>query len=211
MFLAHLFRRITDLDWNDKEQTAKEMAGNWRKFKGFAWHRSHDLEDADQWAIIYTSHRDSGLLDQSNSTEIAERLAPFNDGDNPDVVFESHYHWAVGHIDGLAIRVFNAARTITQAFEELCRIKARLEDYHVLNESDYSKREYNAALENYRNEMGQRADQLPAGWESAVYSCFSDQGDERFIENRDDQGAWAPRAKIIEALQGLGLWPERVV
>ena len=199
------------MDWNDEEQAAKEMAGNWRKFQGFAWHRRHDPEDADQWAIIYTSHRDSGLLDRSNSTEIAERLAPFNDGDDPDVVFESHHHWTAGHIDGFSIRVFNADRTITRAFEELCRIKARLEDCPVLNESDYSLREYNAALENYRNEMGRLAEQLPAGWESEVYSWFSDQGDQRFIENRSDQGAWAPRDKIIEALQGLGLWPELVV
>ena len=64
------------MDWNDKEQAAKEMAGNWRKFQSFAWHRGHALEDAGQWAIVYTSHRDSGLLNQSNSTEIARRHMP---------------------------------------------------------------------------------------------------------------------------------------
>jgi len=195
------------VDWNDVEHAAKELAGNWRRFESFAWHRSRDLEDAGQWAIIYTSHRDSGLLDQSNAAEIAKHLAPFADGDDADVAFESHNHWAVGHIDGFSIRVFKADGTVTPAFEELCGIKARLEDYPVLNEADYSQREYEAALENYRNEMGRHGDQLPAGWESEVFSWFSDNGDERFIENRDDQGAWAPKDKIIEALQALGLWP----
>jgi hypothetical protein len=31
------------------------------------------------------------------------------------------------------------------------------------------------------------------------------------IENRDDQGGWAPKEKIMEALQGLGLLPNVVV
>lgn len=196
------------MDWTDVEQSAKEMAGNWRKFESFAWHRSRDLEDADKWAIIYTSRRDSGLLDQSNAAEITERLAPFTEGDDPDVVFESHDHWAVGHIDGFSLRVYRADGTVTPAFEELCRIKAALEEYPVLNESDYSEREYDATLLNYRNELGRLGDPLPAGWEAEVYGWFSDHGDERFIENRDDQGAWAPREKIVEALQGLGLWPD---
>lgn len=199
------------MDWTDVQQAAKEMAGSWRKFECFAWHRSRDLEDADQWAIVYTSHRDSGLLDQSNHAEITKRLAPFTEGDDPDVVFESHSHWAVGHIDGFSIRVVKADETITPAFEELCRIKAALEDYPVLSESDFSEREYVAALENYRNELGRLADPLPDGWGAEVYSWFSDHGDERFIENRDDQGAWAPRENIIGALQALGLWPDVVV
>lgn len=199
------------MDWTDVEQAAKEMAGNWQKFDCFVWHRRLDLEDAARWAIIYTSHRDSGLLDQSNAAEIAKRLAPFAEGDDPDIVFETHNHWAVGHIDGCSIRVFKENGKITPAFEELCQIKAALEDYPVLNEGDYSEREYEAALENYRNELGRQADTLPVGWESEVYSWFSDHGDERSIENRDDQGAWAPRVKIIEALQALGLWPAVMV
>ena len=199
------------MDWTDVQHTAEQMAGNWRTFECFAWHRSHYLEDADKWAIIYTSHRDSGLLDQSNHEEIVKRLAPFTEGDNPDVVFESHDHWTVGHLDGFSIRVYQADGPTTSAFEVLCRIKASLEDHSVLNEADYSEREYEAALENYRNEMGRLANQLPAGWESEIYSWFSDHGEERLIENRDDQGAWAPKTEIIEALQALGLWADVLV
>jgi len=44
-----------------------------------------------------------------------------------------------------------------------------------------------------------------------VYSWFSDHGQDCFIENRDDRGGYAPREKIIEALQNLGLLPSVVV
>ena len=199
------------MDWNDVEQAAKEMAGNWRKFQGFAWHRGHDLEDANRWAIIYTSHRDSGLLEQSNSTEIARRLAPFSEGDDPDVVFESHCHWAVGHIDGFSVRVFNADQRITRAFEELCRIKARLEDHPVLNESDYSDASTTLPWKTTATSWAgsPTSSRLAGSRRSTPGSATRATSD--LIENRDDQGAWAPRDKIIEALQGLGLWPERVV
>ena len=127
------------IDWSDVKDAAEKLAGNWREFDSFAWHRSYDLEDADSWMIWYTSSRDAGLLEQSNEKAINERLEPFALGDDPDLVFESHSHWAVGHIDGFSIRVHKADGTITPAFEEFCRIKQALEDYPVLNETDYSE------------------------------------------------------------------------
>jgi hypothetical protein len=77
------------IDWSDVEAAARQLAGNWRDFDCFAWRRGYDLEDADQWAILYTSGRDSGLLAQSNHAEITKLLAPFTEGDDPDVVAES--------------------------------------------------------------------------------------------------------------------------
>ena len=189
------------------ETAAKEMAGNWKMFGSFAWHRGHKLEDADRWTIFYTSGRDAGLLAQSNHAEISKRLAPFMEGDDPDVVAETHSHWAVGYLDGFSIRVFKPDGTITPAFEELYRIKEALEDYPVLNEADYSEREYVATLENYTNEMWAMRDKLLPDWQEEVYSWFSDHGRERFIENRDDQGGYAPKERIVEALQDLGCCP----
>jgi len=80
-----------------------------------------------------------------------------------------------------------------------------------LNESDYSEREYAATLENYASEMWQIKDTLPPGWENEVYSWFSDHAQDRYTENRDDQGGYAPREAITEALQDLGLLPTAVV
>ena len=92
------------------EEAAKEAAGNWRNFECFVWHRQSEIADPDNWAIMYTHHRDSGLLDQSNASVIEKTLEPFTIGDDPDVVFERHFHWAVGHIDGFSIRVYPQRR-----------------------------------------------------------------------------------------------------
>jgi hypothetical protein len=198
-------------DWTDVKAAANQMAGNWRSFDSFAWSRGYGLAEADNWMIWYTSHRDAGLLAQSNEKVINERLQPFAEADDPDVVLERHSHFAVGHVDGFSIRVFRNDGSITLAFEEFCRIQADLDNYPVLSESDYSEREFQATLENYAIEMWPWRKELPEGWEGEVYNWFSNNGHDRHTENRDDLGGWAPREAIIEALQDLGLMPALVV
>lgn len=195
------------IDWKDVKSAAEKLAGNWRNFDSFSWSRGYDLEDADSWFIFYTSNRDSGLLDLSNEKSIREHLKPFTEGDDPDVVAETHGHWAVGYTEGFSVRVRNTDGTITPAFGEYCRIQQALEDYPILNEDDYSDREYDATLENYRGEMWRLRDELPEGWEGKVYSWFSDNGHEEFTENTDDRGGWAGEEVIVEALHSLGLRP----
>ena len=56
------------------EDAVKESAGNWQHFECFSWHRASELKDPENWAIIYTHHRDSGLIDQSNAQMIAVAL-----------------------------------------------------------------------------------------------------------------------------------------
>lgn len=193
------------------ESKAQEMAGNWHKFSCFVWNRGYDLEDADNWMIWYTSGRDAGILAKSNHEEIATLLSPFTEGDDPDVVAESHSHWAVGSLLGWSIRVYGKDGQITDAFRAYCNIKDRLEGYPALNEADYSEREYNATLENYRSEMWDMEKQLPEGWASEVYSWFSDNGHDRYTENRDDGGGYAPQEAIVEALSDLGMLPTLIL
>jgi hypothetical protein len=199
------------IDWTDAEDAARLMAGNWRRFECFFWHRGCDLSDADRWCIWYTSSPQSGLLEQSNEKVINERLAPFAEGDDPDVVFETHRHWAVGHLSGVSIRAFRGDGSITPAFCEFCRIREALETYPILCESHYSEIEYQATLENYASEMWRERKTLPEGWEGEVFQWFSDHGHDRYTESRDDQGGYAPREAIIMALTDLGLWPNIVV
>jgi len=206
--MAH---QIQAIDWTDVAAAATRMAGNWRHFDSFAWSRAFDLEDAKNWAVSYSSSRDAGLLGQSNEKAINDRLRPFTEGDDPDVDFERHSHWAVGYMDGLSIRVYGPDGAITLAFEEFCKIKEALENYPVLDESDYAECEYEATLANYRSEMWAIRKALPARWDVDVYSWFSDNGLDRYTENRDDRGGWAPREKITEALVALGLMPSVVV
>jgi hypothetical protein len=41
----------TRIDWTDVEAAARELAGNWRRFDSFAWHRAYVLDDADRWMV----------------------------------------------------------------------------------------------------------------------------------------------------------------
>jgi hypothetical protein len=186
------------------EDAAKEAAGNWRKFDCFVWHRQSEVADAENWAILYTHHRDSVLIDQSNASVIEKALEPFTDGDDPDVVFERHSHWAVGHISGFSIRVYRNGE-ITEAFKTYQELKERTAEYPVLDEEDYSNREYEATLENIKDTAWRlkRAYDLPEGWEGEVYDWLSENSPGA-IENRDDQGGCPTEDELKAAFASLG-------
>jgi hypothetical protein len=189
----------------DLEEAAKTAAGNWRRFDSFIWFRDSELEDADQWAIVYTHNRDSGLLDQSNAAVIEKALEPFTQGDDADVVFESHSHWAVGHVNGASLRVFDRQGEITPAFRTYFELIEQKEAYPVLDESDYSQREYDATLENISDAAWKLKRQfvLPEGWENAVYSWLTDH-DSAQVENRDDVGGYPSEESLRAAFEAVG-------
>tara|TARA_R110002111_G_scaffold177181_2_gene243228 strand:- start:13158 stop:13340 length:183 start_codon:yes stop_codon:yes gene_type:complete len=59
----------------DLEKRARESAGNWKYFESFAWHDKP--KTPEDWAIFYTNHRDSRLLEESNAAQIENFLEPF--------------------------------------------------------------------------------------------------------------------------------------
>jgi hypothetical protein len=186
------------------EEAAKTAAGNWAKFDSFVWFRAHDLDEPGDWAVLYTQHRDSGLIDQSNASVIEDALQPFTEGDDPDVVMESHSHWAVGHIDGFSVRVFRDGE-ITDAFRCYHELAERIDDYPLLYESDYSDREYQATLENINDAAWRlkRCFDLPEGWESKVFDWFW-QHNQHAVESRDDAGGYPEEAELEAAFDALG-------
>jgi hypothetical protein len=188
----------------DIEEAATKAAGNWQDFTCFVWFRDKDVADADQWAVIYSHHRDSGLLDQSNAAVIEREMTPFTEGDDPDVVFESHSHWAVGHIDGFSVRVFKDGK-VTEAFEKYHELAQRMDDYPILDETDYSNREFEATLENIEDAAWRLKNEfvLTEGWESDVYSWLSDHRSGE-VENTDDQGGYPSQEALKEAVEALG-------
>jgi hypothetical protein len=188
----------------DLEEAAKVAAGNWMRFESFVWWRRREMDDAADFAILYTHNRDSGLLDQSNADAIAKTLEPFTDGDDPDVNFESHNHWACGWIQGHAIRVFRDGE-ITESFRFYHELAERMDNYPVLDEEDYSRREYEVTLENIADAARSlRHDyDLPDGWDSEVFSWFWD-NNQRAVENRDDQGGYPSEDDLEEAFDALG-------
>jgi len=186
------------------EEAAKKAAGNWRKFECFCWDRARELEDADQWAIRYTHHRDSGLLDVSNAAVIEKVLEPYTEADHPDVVSESHSHWACGWIDGHSIRVFRDGQ-ITEAFRAYHALTERLANYPILDEEDYSRREMEQTLANLPDAAYKLKHEydLPQDWESDVYDWLSD-NDPGAIENRDDQGGHPSEDELRSVFDALG-------
>ena len=189
------------VDWRDVQSAALELANNHSRFDSFGWHCPPD--DAENWTIVYTRHRDSGLLDQSNADAIAAEIEPFME--TGDVRPEHHGHWAVGWVDGYAIRVFDNDDEVTEAFQVWCYLQERLGDYSALDESDYSKREYDAAIEAISIEgRCHIRDDAPEDWAGQVFSWLWDHN-QRELENRDDQGASPSKEAVREALRELDL------
>lgn len=186
------------------EEAAQEAAGNWRDFECFVWWRRDEIEDPENWAIFYTHHRDSGLLDQSNAHVINTALEPFTDGDEPDVVMESHNHWAVGSIEGFSLRVFRDGQ-ITDAFRKYHELAEAMDQYPILDESHYSEMELDATFENIPlAAYGVKDDyELPDDWADSVYQWLSDHRCHA-LENVDDQGGWPDEADLRAAFDALG-------
>jgi hypothetical protein len=186
------------------EDAAKQAAGNWKSWTCFVWFREDEITDPDNWSIVYTHNRDSGLLDQSNAEQTAKALEPFTAGDDPDVVMESHSHWAVGHVDGFSIRVYRDPQ-ITDAFRKYHDLMEQMDGYPILNEEDYSNKEYEATLENISDSAWRVKHEynLPDGWEGDAYSWLRDNRPSS-VENRDDHGGYPEAADLRAAFNALG-------
>ncbi|APU89149.1 conserved hypothetical protein [Virus Rctr71] len=197
---------MKNIEWDDIEDAAAECAGNWRQFDSFVWWRD-DMLDPEHWFITYTHHRDSGLLDESNALVIDKALEPF---EGTDTIQEHHTHWAVGWVDGWAIRVYNNDGTITEAFKAYADPAYALSQYPILDEEDFSQREYDATIENIESEKGSVENKLydmgygdidlsndfGQDWACNVYSMIPDSE----IENIDGQGAYPSAESITEAI-----------
>ena len=182
------------------EQRAKELAGNWRNFNNFSWH--DQPENAEDYAIVYTHNRDSGLLEKSNAKAIALALEPFL-GPFDDVRAEHHNHWAFGWFDGYAIRVCNSGQ-ITDAFKAYYELQERLADYPFLDETDYFRSEREATLLNIEFEgQGIGSHKLPKNWVEETY-CWLCENNDSAIENVDDEGGYPTREQIQAAWDNLG-------
>lgn len=183
-------------------EMAPEAAGNWQKFPSFAWYSGDRPHDADNFAIVETHHRDSGLLAQSNAAAIAKALEPFTEGDDPDVRDFSANHWAVGWTEGHAVRVLQKDGEPTAAFLALVECECAMADYPVLDDSDYSEREYDAALSSIADRENLTLD-APDGWADNVFGWLSENEQEE-LENTDGNGAYPSDESIARAVTALG-------
>ena len=131
-------------------------------------------------------------------------MEPFTDGDDPDVVLESHDHWAVGHVDGFSIRVYRNGE-ITEAFKTYHDLMEQMDGYPILDEEDYSERELEATLENITDSAWRvkHEYELPDGWEGDVYSWLSDNR-QSAVENRTIRADTREEDDLRAAFDALG-------
>jgi hypothetical protein len=136
-------------------------------------------------------------------------MAPFTEGDDPFVVMESHHHWAVGHVDGFSIRVFDSNGEITPAFKVYHELAEAMDAYPILDESDYSERELEATLENVEDAAWRLKNEfdLPEGWVWQVYDWLSDNRSGE-VDNTDDQGGYPSEDAMREAFAALNFSPK---
>ncbi|HUU88864.1 MAG TPA: hypothetical protein VMX17_14085 [Candidatus Glassbacteria bacterium] len=195
---------VDSLDMIEKGQ---EAAGNWKEFESFVWRRAWDLDDPDNWTIINTNSRDSDLLTQSNAAAISEEMGKFPE---EDACAHGASHWAVGWVEGWEVRVFqNEAKTkVTEAFAEICKLNDALSDYPVLDEEDFSKREYEATLENISSVGGRfTKDDVSEDWAEQLFSWFWE-NDQSAVEPCDGQGGYPTDKQVIAGLKALNFHNE---
>ena len=179
------------------------QAGNWQGDEHFEW-RGRPA-DAERWTLCHTRHRDSGLSAQSNATQIEEALAEFDD----DVLFQRFDHWQFGWVDAVVVRVFGPNGEHTEAYAALCDLLLRLKDQPVLDETDHSKRVYEATTENIRETTRLHPDvateRLPDDFPALMFNWFWNHND-RAVENTDDQGGYPNDAQVADCVRAL--WPQ---
>ena len=107
----------------------------------------------ENWIVVITRTRDSDLLETSNWHYCLKKFNMVDNLDKIDVAIERAGHWACGWLEYLVISPDNAE------FIALSQdIDKRLKDYPVLDDDDYSNRQWEEAdtalteaLQDFRN------------------------------------------------------------
>lgn len=95
--------------------------------------------------VIYSRHRDSNLLENSNYECILRELQQADKNKKYVYDFRAN-HWGFGWVEYIIVRKA-APDHITNL---VCEILGALSDYPILDESDYSEREYNYICDHWQ-------------------------------------------------------------
>ncbi len=170
---------------------AKASKGDFPHLEKRAWKRAENYmgEDLSNYYVLIGRHRDSTLLDESNWEVAKEKF-----GGKPGVREASFSHWAVGWGESLLVSK-DAPEDVLEAAEEMLD---GLENYPVLDEEDYSSREYKASIKNIQS-IGENLKRSEA---EKVYTWLSENMDNE-LESVDDQGAWPSDESVKKALSEI--------
>jgi hypothetical protein len=92
-----------------------------------------------------------------------------------------------------------------EAFHTYHGLIEQLDGYPVLDEADYSSREYEAALDNIEDAAWRIKStyDLTDGWEAEAYEWLWSHRPGA-VENKDDRGAYPSERDLLDAFNGLG-------
>ena len=174
----------------EAEQAVRETAGP----TDFIYRGKVDL--GRTWAITFSKSRDSGLRELSNYAAIKEDLEKRFPKDVSDERFS---HFAVGWVDQLLVRMLDKKGKVTKAGIAALEWKDRLQDYPVADDEDYSRRQFEATIDNIKFEGG-----LDEDTAQKVYDWLWE-NNQRALEDTDDRGGYPSEDQIETALKALGL------
>jgi hypothetical protein len=95
-------------------------------------------EQFPEYFVFLGRHRDSDILSNSNFDCALRELG----GESETVIIARAGHWAVGWVESILIH-----ESDSKALQAADEMAAALSDYPVLDESDFSEREFEAVLE----------------------------------------------------------------
>ena len=119
---------------------------------------------SEYWVVPTGRNRDSGILEESNFEAALEILG----GESENVQVHSFGHWACGWLEIILVA------PDTPEAEKAHEIESSLENYPVLDEMDYSEREYEAMQEYWTDlSIAERVD-LCQKYDESIFSARSD-------------------------------------
>lgn len=135
------------------------------------------LDDRQDWIVLPVSRtRDSEALEQSNFEAALDILKDAYGEDSE--LFECHQfnHWGPGWFE-----IILAHPSLAEKVQE---IEERLKNYPVLDEEDFSRREYEATCE-LITEVGKRFlnGKEPEDWVSEIFGAIADPNPDHVDEN----------------------------
>ena len=134
--------------YNELTSDAKENVGNWTKWPHYI--HTGDCDPEKDVLIHLDSGNQADTLEDSNRATIEREL---KEADPDNVSFSYENHWAVGKINSVVITALDDNGDETPAWIKIVELAAALADYPILDESDFSEREWNELTDNVQSEL----------------------------------------------------------
>lgn len=125
--------------------TIDEVAENLNYAKNkpsdFGWYGKPDWDDKNIFLYHYQT-RDSDILEESNGAYIEKFFKDY--AEENTVELQEFGHWLCGWVKAVVIKIRDEDGKYTRAFQDMYGILVMKDDYPVLDEDDFSNREFEA-------------------------------------------------------------------